>query len=76
MNLAQRSVTSSVYNITANVISLAVGFVGSIALARLLEPEAFGVFAFVTSVVQLTVRCSSSRARRSGSSGRASSNWR
>jgi O-antigen/teichoic acid export membrane protein len=66
MNLAQRSVTSSIYNIAANVIGL----------ARLLEPEAFGVFAFVTSVVQLTVRCSSSRARRSGSSGRASSNWR
>jgi O-antigen/teichoic acid export membrane protein len=54
MSLIQRSVTSSVYNVTANVISLAVGFVGSIALARLLEPEVFGVFAFVTSTVQLT----------------------
>ena len=54
MSLAQRSVTSSIYNIAANVIGLAVGFVGSIALARLLEPEVFGVFAFVTSVVQLT----------------------
>jgi len=54
MNLIQRSVTSSVYNITANGISLVVGFVGAIALARLLAPEVFGVFAFVTSVVQLT----------------------
>ena len=61
MSLVRRSVTSSVYNIAANVIGLAVGFVGSIALARLLKPEAFGVFAFVASVVQLTVRCSSSR---------------
>jgi O-antigen/teichoic acid export membrane protein len=55
MSLIQRSVTSSVYNVAANVISLAVGFAGSIALARLLEPEVFGVFAFVTSVVQLTI---------------------
>lgn len=54
MSLAHRSVTSSIYNIAANVISLVVGFGGSIALARLLEPEAFGVFAFVSSVVQIT----------------------
>jgi len=51
--LVQRSVTSSVYNIAANVISLVVGLIGSIALARLLEPEVLGTFAFVTSVVQL-----------------------
>jgi O-antigen/teichoic acid export membrane protein len=55
MSLVRRSVTSSIYNVTANVISLVIGFGGSIALARLLEPETFGVFAFVTSVVQLTV---------------------
>jgi len=54
MNLVRRSVMSSVYNIAANGISLVVGFGGSIALARLLEPEVFGIFAFVTSVVQLT----------------------
>jgi O-antigen/teichoic acid export membrane protein len=54
MTLLQRSVTSSVYNIAANVINLAVGFASSIALARLLAPEIFGVFAFATSVVQLT----------------------
>jgi len=54
MNLAQRSVTSSIYNVMASGISLAVGFVGSIVLARLLEPKVFGVFAFVTSVVQFT----------------------
>jgi O-antigen/teichoic acid export membrane protein len=54
MSLARRSVTSSVYNIAASVASMAVGFAGSVALARLLEPEIFGVFAFVTSTVQLT----------------------
>lgn len=54
MSLAQRSVASSVYNIAANIISLGVGLVGSIALARLLAPEVFGTFVFVTSVVQLT----------------------
>jgi O-antigen/teichoic acid export membrane protein len=53
MNLVQRSVTSSMYNIAANVISLVVYFITSIILARLLEPEVFGVFAFVTSSVQL-----------------------
>jgi O-antigen/teichoic acid export membrane protein len=35
MSLVRRSVTSSLYNIVAKVVSLIVGFVGSIALARL-----------------------------------------
>ncbi len=55
MGLLHDSVTSTVYNVIANIISLVVGLVGSIALARLLEPEVFGVFAFVISVVQLTM---------------------
>jgi O-antigen/teichoic acid export membrane protein len=54
MNLAQRSITSSIYNVAANVISLVVNLAGSIALARLLEPEAFGIFALVMATVQLT----------------------
>ncbi len=54
MNLARRSVTSSIYNIAANAISTVVGITGSILLARLLEPEAFGLFAFVSSTVNLT----------------------
>ncbi len=53
MTLAQRSITSSAYNITANIVSLCVGLVGSILLARLVAPEDFGAFAFVNSVVQL-----------------------
>ncbi len=58
MSLLQRSVSSSIYNVSANIISLSVGLVGSIVLARLLEPEVFGVFAFVTAIVQLTVALS------------------
>jgi O-antigen/teichoic acid export membrane protein len=54
MNLAKRSVTSSAYNITANIISMGVGFVSSIILARLIEPEVFGVVAFAASIVQIT----------------------
>ena len=54
MSLAQRSITSSAYNIAANIVSVAVNFVGSIVLARLLEPEVFGVYAFVLSIVTLT----------------------
>jgi len=54
MNLARRSVTSSIYNISANVISTVSSIAGSILLARLLEPEAFGLFAFVSSIVTLT----------------------
>lgn len=55
MNLAQRSITSSAYNITANIITLVVRFIGSILLARLLIPEIFGTFTLVMSVIQLTL---------------------
>ncbi len=54
MNLARRSITSSIYNIAANVISTVAGIAGSILLARLLEPETFGLFAFVSATVTLT----------------------
>jgi O-antigen/teichoic acid export membrane protein len=55
MNLTQRSVTSSIYNIVANVIGLIAGLVSAIVLTRLLPPEDFGTFAFVTSIVQITL---------------------
>jgi O-antigen/teichoic acid export membrane protein len=54
MNLARRSITSSTYNIAANIISTMVNLGGSIVLARLLEPEVFGVYAFAVSIVQIT----------------------
>lgn len=55
MNLARRSITSSIYNIAANIAALIFGFITSIFLARLLEPDVFGVFAFVHSIVTLTI---------------------
>jgi len=41
------------YTIAANVIGEVAGFFGTIVLARLLEPEVFGVMAFVSAVVQV-----------------------
>jgi O-antigen/teichoic acid export membrane protein len=55
MNIVQRTVSSTIYNIAANVIGEVVGFIGTIILARLLEPEVFGVMAFVSSVVLLSL---------------------
>jgi O-antigen/teichoic acid export membrane protein len=37
-----------------NAFAMIVGFANAVILARLLEPEVFGVFAFVMSVVQVT----------------------
>ena len=45
MTLLQRSITSSVYNIAANLVTLVTGLFGSIMLMRLLEPQLFGTFA-------------------------------
>lgn len=54
MSLARRSVTSAAWNIGANVIQVAVLFVRSVLLARLLPVEVFGVYALAGSVVGLT----------------------
>ncbi len=55
MNLLQRSITSSVYNIAANLVTLVTGLVSSIMLMRLLEPQLFGTFALATTVIQITL---------------------
>lgn len=55
MSLAQRGVTSSAYNVIANSVSLVFNLAGSIILARLLEPEVFGVIAFANSTILLTI---------------------
>ena len=54
VGLLRRSVTSSVYNAVANIFQVVVLFGRSIALARLLDPHVFGVYAFAASVVTLT----------------------
>lgn len=54
MNLAQRSVRSSTYTISASAIMTIVQFVRSILLARLIAPEIFGVYAYVSSFVLVT----------------------
>ncbi len=54
MNLAQRSIRSSAYNIGSSGVQTVIQFVRSIILARLLDPEIFGVYAFAASFVLLT----------------------
>jgi len=54
MDVSRRSVTSSAYNITANIVQIIVNFGRSVALARLLGPDIFGVFVFASSIVDLS----------------------
>lgn len=54
MSLARRSVTSAAWNIGVNAARVVVLIVRSILLARLLPVEIFGVYAFASSVVELT----------------------
>jgi PST family polysaccharide transporter len=53
LNLARRSIHSVSWNIAANIAKIAVLFVRSILLARLLPVETFGVYALATSIVGL-----------------------
>ena len=53
--IAQRSITSVSWNIVANLFRVAILFVRSVLLARLLPVEVFGVYALAGSIVTLTV---------------------
>ncbi len=55
MNLAQRSIRSVSWNITTNLAKIAVLFVRSILLARLLPVETFGIYALATSIVTFSI---------------------
>lgn len=55
MSLARRSITSVGWNAISNLIRVAVLFVRSILLARMLPVDTFGVYAFAGSVAALTV---------------------
>jgi O-antigen/teichoic acid export membrane protein len=54
MSLAKRSITSAAWNIGVNSARVIVLIVRSILLARLLPVEIFGVYAFASSVVEIT----------------------
>jgi O-antigen/teichoic acid export membrane protein len=54
MSLAQRSVSSSAWNISANFFRVGILFVRSVLLARLLPVETFGIYALAGSIVTLT----------------------
>jgi O-antigen/teichoic acid export membrane protein len=51
MSLARRSVTSSAYSVTANVVEAVFMFGRAIALTRLLEPEEFGIYNYALAIV-------------------------
>ncbi len=54
-SLAQRSITSISWNALASVITVAVLFVRSVLLARLLPVDVFGVYAGASAVIGVTV---------------------
>ena len=51
MSLAERSITSVAWNVSANLIKIGVLLARSIFLARLLPIETFGVYALASSIV-------------------------
>lgn len=51
MSLAERSITSVAWNVSANLIKIGVLLARSILLARLLPVETFGVYALASSIV-------------------------
>lgn len=54
--VVQKSVTGSAYSIGSSAITIVVGFVRSVLLARLLLPEHFGVFALALFFSELLAR--------------------
>ncbi|MEA3337468.1 MAG: oligosaccharide flippase family protein [Chloroflexota bacterium] len=54
-SLSKRSITSASWNIGASIITVAVLFVRSILLARMLPVDTFGVYAGASAIVGLTV---------------------
>jgi O-antigen/teichoic acid export membrane protein len=53
-SLAQRSVTALSWNVTANLLSIAVLFFRSVMLARLIPVQTFGVYAGASAVVGIS----------------------
>ena len=51
MNVATRSVNSALWRTGGNLMGIAIIFIRSVILARLLPVEVFGIYAFATSIV-------------------------
>ena len=52
--LAQRTISSISWNFVGNIAQIAIAFVRSILLARMLPVEAFGIYAWAHSIIALT----------------------
>lgn len=55
MTLARRSLTAISWNVVANLSQALILYVRSVLLARWLPIEVFGVYAFASTVIQLTI---------------------
>lgn len=53
MSLAKRSIESSFYKVVSFGFQIVIIFIRSVALARLLPPELFGIYVFVGAIVSL-----------------------
>jgi O-antigen/teichoic acid export membrane protein len=55
MNLTHRSVRSSAWNLSLNFIQIIITFIRSVFLARWLPVELFGIYAYASSIVDLSL---------------------
>jgi O-antigen/teichoic acid export membrane protein len=55
MSIVQRSITSVSWNVAASLAQVAVGFLRSVMLSRLLPVEVFGIYGWAGSVIALSV---------------------
>jgi PST family polysaccharide transporter len=54
MGLARRSIQSSAWNVGSQTLQLAVLFVRSVVLARILSPGVFGIYTFAQSIIGIS----------------------
>lgn len=55
MSLASRSINSARWNIAVSTLQVVIGVVRFVLLSRLLDVDVFGVYAFATAVVGITI---------------------
>jgi O-antigen/teichoic acid export membrane protein len=51
MSLAKKTLTSALWSFTTGYANILFGFIGNLLLARILEPDDFGVFGFASSIL-------------------------
>lgn len=54
MSLARRSIESGIYNVFSSLLQTGIAFIRAAILFRLLTPEIFGLYSFVTAIIVWT----------------------